>query len=86
VTLGRGAEVNGAETMRQGQRWLAVTEFVIEGARFTLKGGTGEMKAQTPQAGEAVQFDRGQVIEMWPASPSIYEKAPDTAALPEAQK
>jgi hypothetical protein len=86
VPLDRGTEVIGAGTMRQGQTSLAVTEFVVKGARYTLKVGKGAMKAQTPGAGGAVQFDRSQVLEMWPVSPSIYEKAPDTTAQPEPQK
>ena len=86
VPLDRGAEVIGAGTMSQGQASLAVTELVVQGARFTLKDGTGAMKAQTPGTGGTVQFDRSQVLEMWPASPSVYEKAPDTAAQPEPQK
>jgi hypothetical protein len=73
-------------TMSQGQTSLGVTEFVVQGARYTLKVGNGAMKAQTPGAGGAVQFDRSQVLEMWPASPSIYEKAPETAPQPEPQK
>lgn len=83
VPLDRGAEVIGAGTMSQGQTSLAVTEFVVQGARYTLKGGSGAMKTQTPGAGGTVQFDRSQVLEMWPASPSIYEKAADTTTQPE---
>jgi hypothetical protein len=86
VLLDRGAEVFGAGTTIQGQTSLAVTEFVIQGVRYTLKVGDGAMKAQIPGAGGAVQFDRSQVLEMWPASPSIYEKAPDATAPPEPQK
>jgi len=86
VRLDRDAEVIGAGTMIQGQASLTVTEFVVQGARYTLKGGDGAVKAQTPGAGGTVQFDRSQVLEMWPASPSVYEKAPDTAAQPEPQK
>jgi len=86
VPLDRGAEVIGTGTMSQGQTSLAVTEFVVQGARFTLKDGTGAMKAETPGAAGAVRFDRSQVLEMWPASPSVYEMAPDTAAQPEPQK
>jgi hypothetical protein len=86
VSLDRGAEAIGAGTMSQGQTSLAVTEFVIQGARYTLKVGNGAMKAQTAGAGGVVQVDRGQVLEMWPASPLVYEKAPDTVAPPEPQK
>ena len=86
VLLDRGAEVIGVGTMSQGQTSLAVTEFVVQGARYTLKDGTGAMKAQTPGAGGGVNFERSQVLEMWPVSPSIYEKGPDTTAQPEPQK
>jgi hypothetical protein len=85
VRLDRGAEVIGAGTISQGQPSLAVTDFVVEGARYTLKVGNGAMKAQTPGAGGAVQFDRSQVLEMWPMSPSLYEKSPDTSAQPQPQ-
>jgi hypothetical protein len=86
VSLDRGAEVIGAGTMSQGRTSLAVTEFVVQGARYTLKGGNGAMRAQTPGVGGVVQFDRSQVLEMWPACPSVYEKAPDTTAQPKPQK
>jgi hypothetical protein len=86
VPLDRGAEVIGVMTTSQGQTALAVVEFVTQGARYTLKAGSGAMKAQTPGAGGAVQLDRSQVLEMWPASPSVYEKSPDTAAQPEPPK
>ena len=86
VPLDRGAEVIGAGTMSQGQASLAVTELVVQGARFTLKDGTGAMKAQTPGAGGAVQFDRSQVLEMWPTATAVYEKVSDQTGQPEPQK
>jgi len=86
VPLDRGAEVIGLGRISQGRTSLTVTELVVQGVRYTLKGGDGAMRAQTPGAGGAVQFDRSQVLEMWPASSSTYEKAPDTAAQPEPQK
>jgi hypothetical protein len=82
VSLDRGAEVIGAGTLSQGQTSLAVTELIVEGARYTLKGGNGAMKAQATGAGGALQLDRSQVLEMWPASPSVYEKSPDTTPQP----
>jgi hypothetical protein len=44
------------------------------------------MKAQTPGTGGAVQFERSQILEMWPMSPLIYEKAPDATAQPNPQQ
>ena len=78
LSLARGAEAIGAGTMSQGQTLLTVTEFVVGGWRYTLKSGSGKMKAQTLGAEGPVQFDRTQVLEMWPLSPLVYGKAPDT--------
>jgi hypothetical protein len=86
VALDRGAEVIGAWTISQGQTSLAVTEFAVQGARYTLKVGNGAMKAKTPGAGGAVQFDRSQLLLIWPTSPSVYEKSPDTSAPPQPQR
>jgi len=80
VPLDRGAEVVGAGQTRDGHTSLAVMEFVVQGAHYMLKDGSGAMKAQTPGTGGAVQFERSQVLEMWPASSLVYEKAPATAA------
>ena len=80
VPLDRGAEVVGAGQTRDGQTSLAVMEFVVEDAHYMLKEGSGAMKAQTPGAGGAVQFERSQVLEMWPVTSLVYEKAPATAA------
>ena len=80
VPLDRGAEVVGAGQTRDGQTSLAVMEFVVQGAHYMLKQGSGAMKAQTPGAGGAVQFERSQVLEMWPLTSLMYERAPATAA------
>jgi hypothetical protein len=61
-------------------------EFVVQGARYILKEGNGAMKAQTPGTRGAVQFERSQVLEMWPASALVYQKAADATAQPEPQK
>jgi len=86
VPLDQGAEVVGAGQTRDGQTSVAVMEFIVQGSRYILKGGSGTMKAQTPGTGGAVRFDRSQVLEMWPLSPLTYEKAPDATAPPEAPK
>jgi hypothetical protein len=86
VPLDRGVEVVGAGETREGRTSLAVMEFVVQGARYILKDGSGAMKAQTPGTGGAVQFERSQILEMWPMSPLIYEKAPDATAQPNPQQ
>ena len=86
VALDRGAEVIGVMTTSQGQTSLAVVELVTQSVRYTLKAGTGAMKAQTPGAGGGVHFDRSQVLEMWPTSPSVYERAREITPQPEPPK
>jgi len=86
VALVRGAEVIGAGQTRSGQTSAAVMEFDVQGTRYILKDGSGAMKAQTPGTGGAVDFERSQVLEMWPMSSLTYEKVPDTTAQPKSQK
>jgi serine/threonine-protein kinase len=86
VPLDRGAEVIGVGTRNQGQISLAVTGLVIQGVRYTLKDGRGVMKAHTPGAGGRVDFDRSQLLDMWPTATAVYEKASDQTGQPESQK
>jgi hypothetical protein len=64
VTLAYGS---GAVSL--GQTSLLIREFVIRGARYTLSNAGGG-------TGKTVQFDAGQVLELFLASASIYERAP----------
>jgi hypothetical protein len=86
VPLDRGAQIIGVGTIRNGQTSMAVTEMVVQGARYTLKEGNGAMNAQTPGAGGVVDFKRSQVVEMWPADTASYEKVSGPIASPEPQK
>jgi hypothetical protein len=86
VPLDRGAEVIGVGSRSQGQTSLAVTDLVIQGVRYTLKDGRGVMNAHTPGAGGGVDFDRSQVLDMWPTAAAIYEKASDQTGQPEPRK
>jgi hypothetical protein len=86
VPLDRGAEVIGVGSRSQGRTSLAVTELVIQGVRYTLKDGRGVMNAHTPGAGGRVDFDRSQLLDMWPTATAVYEKASDKTGQPESQK
>jgi len=52
-----------------------VSRFVIQGVPYVLQGARGLSKQKTPGTGAAVEFDNGQVIEMWFSSLSVYGKA-----------
>ena len=86
VLLDRGTEVIGGGKISQGQTSVAVTEFVVQGVRYTLKEGSGAMNAETPGAGGGVHFDRSQVLDMWPTDTATYEKVSDPAGQTEAPK
>lgn len=86
VLIDRGTEVNGSGSVIQGRTSLFITELVVQGARYILSGATGATDARPPGTGGAVQFDAGQVLEMWLASASTYEKAPDMDLQPQHRK
>jgi hypothetical protein len=86
VRLDQGAQVIGTGVMNHGQPSIAVTEFVVQGTRYALNAGNGAMRTQTPGTGGAVQFDRSQVLEMWPKSPAVYQKKPDANRPPESPR
>ncbi|MGA2476275.1 MAG: protein kinase [Terriglobia bacterium] len=86
IPLDRGAEVIGVGSRSQGRTSLAVTDLIIQGVRYTLKDGRGVMNAHTPGAGGRVDFDRSQLLDMWPTATAVYEKASDQTGQPESQK
>jgi hypothetical protein len=86
VLLDRGTEVNGSGSLSQGRTSLFITDLVVQGTRYVLSRTTGSTHAQPPGRGEAVQFDSGQILEMWLASASNYEKASDMDVKPPQPK
>jgi hypothetical protein len=84
--LDKGTEVIGVGTRSQGQISLAITDFVVQGVRYTLKEGNGVMNAETPGAGGGVHFDRSQLLDMRPTASAVYEKVSGQLGHPEAQK
>jgi hypothetical protein len=77
VRLEQGAQVIGTGAVNQGQTSVVVTQFVMGGVRYPLKNGNGAMTAQTPGANGVVQFERSQVLELWPQSAATYERIRD---------
>jgi hypothetical protein len=86
VPLDKGAEVVGIGAVNQGQTSLSVTELDVQGVRYRLKEGTGDMNAETPGAGGAVDFHLSQVLDMWPADAAVYEQVPGPGEPPASQK
>lgn len=59
----------------QGRTTVQISAFSVGLAHYRLKNTAGGTGAQAPGGGGAVQFDAGQVLEMWMGSVSIYERA-----------
>ena len=76
IPLDRGTEINGSGTVSGGETSVFITDFALHGTRYTLKGASGTGRA-TPGVGKAIEFNGGQILEMWFSSDSIYEEAPD---------
>ena len=68
--------------MSGGQTSLAVTEILVGGARYKLKGGSGAVRAETPGGAGGVHLDRNQLLDMWPTATAAYEKVSDQGAQP----
>ncbi len=75
--LYRGTEVYGSGSANQSRVALSITEFVVAGAHYKLKGVPNVTNAQTSGTGATVAFDAGQVLEIFLASDSIYERVPE---------
>lgn len=86
VLLDRGTEVIGVGKISQGQTSIAVTDLVVQGVRYTLKEGSGQMNAETPGAGGKVDFERSQNLDMWPTDTAAYEKVSGPTGQPGPQK
>ena len=83
--LARGTAVTGRGTLIQGHASLLITEFVVQGTHYLLKAATTAKSAETPGAGKAVKFEGDQILEVFLASPSVYEKASDGTGQPQPQ-
>ncbi len=97
VPLNQGTEVIGVGTKSQGKTSLAVTEFVAQGARYTLKDGSGAMNAKTPGAVGEEDFDPSQLLNKWPTvtgrvldmrptAPAVYEEVSGQTGQPDPEK
>ena len=75
--LGQGTQVNGSGSVKETATMVSVRGFVAGGVRYVLPTGTGAVNQQSPWTGKAVQFSKGQILQMWISSETVYEKADD---------
>jgi hypothetical protein len=74
--LKKGTEVAGSGSSKDGKVALQVSGFSIQGVPYTLPAMTAAAAdASSPGSGKALQFNKGQVLEMWISAASTYERA-----------
>jgi len=81
VPLEEGTPVDGIESESDGKTSLAVTDLVVQGTHYRLSVPPGQPNAQAPGKKIGSQLDSDQVMEMFIAKDSVFEKQP--AAPPE---
>jgi hypothetical protein len=74
VLLDQGAELTGSGSVKDGKVAVFIRDVTIRGVSYVLQGATGTLSEQMPGAGKALEFDNGQVLEMWLSSATVYEK------------
>jgi hypothetical protein len=73
VLLDRETRVVGTGKVDQGRTTIRIAEFVWNGTRYRLRG-VPMAPARGPGSGPAIEFNAGQVLETWLATPSTYER------------
>jgi len=79
--LAAGTTVNGQGRRSQGKTALYVTEFVVRGTHYALKGAVNAMSGEGPGTGTTEEFEGGRVVQMFLSAASVYERAPDSSSV-----
>ncbi len=75
ATIEKDSEIDGAGKVAAGKTSLYIQGIVIRGVQYKLKGASGAADAAGKSgSGVGVEFDAGQVQEMWLSAASVYEK------------
>ena len=76
ILLGQGTELRGFGTLVGGKiSQVVLNEFIVNGARYALLNRvSGKANAPLPGTGRSVQFEGGQVLEMFYVADSVYQK------------
>jgi hypothetical protein len=75
VLLNPGTEIDGSVTVKHGDiSSILVTEIVVQGLPYKLRGTTGATSVDTPGSGWALPFYEGQELKMQLTAASVYER------------
>ena len=82
-SLDPGTQLSGFGLDKDGKVTVLINTFTIQGVTFVLPGAvsgsaTG-VNEQMPGAGKTLQFQNGNVLEMWVTVPSTYGKSSGAA-------
>jgi anti-sigma factor RsiW len=82
-SLDPGTQLSGSGLDKGGRVTVLVKTLTIQGITFVLPGaasGSGaSMNEQMPGSGKALQFQNGNVLEVWITVPSTYARSSGTA-------
>jgi hypothetical protein len=81
VLLDQGAELTGSGSTKEGKVTVFVQRFLIRGVPYSLQRASATLSEQIPGAGKALEFEKGQFLEMWLSSATVYEKVAAAGSL-----
>jgi hypothetical protein len=73
--LAPGTELTGSGIVKSGKVTVLVNSFILPGATYLLPAPSGALSEQIPGAGKALQFQNGDVLEMWVSLATTYARA-----------
>jgi hypothetical protein len=82
AALTQGTGVSGFEKQSQGSTLLVITDLSLSGTRYTLTGYAVIKDTLSRGGGKALQFNAGQLMEMFIESAAVYEKVPGPTDQP----
>jgi hypothetical protein len=76
ILLAQGTEVHGFATLVGGKiSQVVLNQFIVNGTQYSLLNQvSGEANAPLPGAGRIVQFESGQVLELFYDTNSVYQR------------
>jgi hypothetical protein len=77
ILLDRGTEIHGSVSVSQKPVSVVIGKLVVQGVPYAV--ASTPLEAHPPGTGIAVQFNSGQVLEVWLASTSVFACVPGEA-------
>jgi len=75
IRLDQRTEIEGAGSVSQKKVSVVIAKLIVQGVPYAVANAPVEAHS-SGAGGNAVQFDSGQVLEMWLASTSVFARVP----------